>query len=157
MSSDHSGRASGTEDELRVGGIDHVELVVPDREAAARWYEEVLGLETLAEYESWVDRGPLVLSSDGGETMLALFEGDPESPGDRTGYYRVAFGTDAGDFLRFVDRLADRDDVDVGGREDVVDHGLSYSVYFTDPHGYPIEITTYEYDAVAAELAPDAA
>lgn len=155
MSSNGSRRASGTGDgAFRVDGIDHVELVVPDPGAAARWYGEVLGLEPLAAYESWADGdGPLVVSSDGGETMLALFGGDPDASGEITGFHRVAFGTDAAGFLTFVDRLGGRDDVDVDGRAAVVDHDLSFSVYFADPWGYPFEVTTYDYDAVAAELA----
>lgn len=32
-----------------VVGIDHVELFVPDRRTAAKWYEEALGLSVMAE------------------------------------------------------------------------------------------------------------
>lgn len=34
----------------------------------------------------------------------------------------------------------------------VSDHGLSYSVYFTDADGNPLELTTYDYGTVTAEL-----
>jgi catechol-2,3-dioxygenase len=36
---------------MRVTQIDHVELEVPDRYAAARWYQTVLGFEICREYE----------------------------------------------------------------------------------------------------------
>jgi hypothetical protein len=36
---------------------------------------------------------------------------------------------------------------------DVVDHDLSFSVYFTDPYGNRLELTTYDHGAVAAALA----
>ena len=34
----------------------------------------------------------------------------------------------------------------------VVDHGRAYSLYFCDPYGNRIEITTYEYEAVGKPL-----
>ena len=63
---------------FKVEQIDHVELFVPDRYTAARWYEQVLGLRILPEHEHWAGPGgPLMISSDSGCTMLALFEGEP--------------------------------------------------------------------------------
>ena len=63
---------------FKVLQIDHVELFVPDRYEAARWYERTLGLQVVPECEPWaVDGGPLMISSDGGSTKLALFEGQP--------------------------------------------------------------------------------
>lgn len=136
-------------DDFRVDGIDHVALTVPDRYEAAQWYSDVLGLDVLEEYEMWADRGgPLVVSSDGGRTMLALFDGSSGEPGPR----HLAFRTDGTGFIDFVDRLDGIDDVDAAGREDVVDHDLSFSVYFSDPYGHRFEVTTYDYDHVAANL-----
>lgn len=76
-----------------VDGIDHVELVVPGRYEAAAWYADVLGLSVIGELEAWADPPsyPLMGSSDGGRTMLALFHGTPDPTGgvhDR----RIAFG-----------------------------------------------------------------
>lgn len=142
-------------DEFRVDGIDHVELTVPDRREAAAWYERVLGLDAVEEYEDWADDpgGPLMVSSDGGRTKLALFAGEPTTGLDE---YRVAFRVDAEGFQTFLDRLAetgvtdaDGDPVGVGN---VVDHDASFSVYFTDPYGHALEVTTYEHDAVAETL-----
>ncbi len=61
--------------------IDHVELFVPDRHEAAGWYQRVLGLAVLPEYQEWAtdQGGPLMISSDDGNTKLALFEGQPQS------------------------------------------------------------------------------
>lgn len=136
-------------DDFRVDGIDHVALTVPDRHEAAEWYGDVLGLDSLDEYEMWADRGgPLVVSSDGGRTMLALFDGESGDSGPR----HLAFRTDGAGFIEFLDRLGDLADVDAEGREDVVDHDLSFSVYFQDPYGHRFEVTTYDYDHVAAAL-----
>lgn len=136
-------------DRFRIDGIDHVELHVPDPRAAARWYREVLGLRVREEYD-WFERGvgPLMIAGADGTTKLALFEGDPGPTGERDGFERVAFGTDGPGFLSFVDRVADRDDVGVD-RGSVVDHDLSFSAYFTDPHGYRFEVTTEDYGYVA--------
>jgi catechol-2,3-dioxygenase len=84
---------------MRVTQIDHVELEVPDRYAAARWYQAVLGFEICAEYESWAGAryGPLMISTDD-------------------------------------------------------DHGKSFSVYFSDPYGNRLEVTTYDYEAVREKV-----
>lgn len=134
-------------------GIDHVELLVPDREAAARWYGETLGLEPVEGFEDWATGdGPLMLSSDGGATKLALFEGEPPPGGEPAGFTRVAFRIDGPGFLAFVDRLDDAPGVEHAGRADVVDHDRSFSVYFTDPDGHRLEVTTYEYEYVDENL-----
>lgn len=136
-------------DDFRVDGIDHVALTVPDHAEAAAWYDDVLGLEPLPEFDSWATGGgPLVVSSDDGATSLALFSGDPDEPELR----HVAFEVDGEGFETFLDRAADRDDLTVDGSGDVVDHDLSWSVYFDDPWGHRFEVTTYDYEAVAAWL-----
>jgi catechol 2,3-dioxygenase-like lactoylglutathione lyase family enzyme len=74
------------DDGFAVDQIDHVELFVPDRYQAAEWYRRVLGLKVVAEYEHWASdpRGPLMISSDGGHTKLALFQGTPQGERDQT-------------------------------------------------------------------------
>ena len=66
---------------MRVNQIDHVEIEVPDRQGAAQWYRTVLGFEICPEYEFWSEdqRGSLMISSDSGNTKLALFAGQPQS------------------------------------------------------------------------------
>ena len=36
---------------FRVDQVDHIELFVPNRYEAAKWYEKVLGLEVVKSYE----------------------------------------------------------------------------------------------------------
>ena len=88
--------------------IDHVELFVPDRHEAAAWYERVLGLTVLAEYQGWAldSRGPLMISGDGGSSKLALFEG-ARAPGPGGGFHRVAFRLDAQTFMECLRRLGE--------------------------------------------------
>ncbi len=141
---------------FRVQQIDHVELFVPDQYEAARWYAEIFGLEILKDYEHWADGGPLMISSNGGGTMLALFKGEPPGTRGTVGYRRVAFRVDGAGFLEFLKRLDSHPLFDAGGARltaaDVVDHELSWSIYFNDPWGHPFEVTTYEYALVCEKI-----
>ena len=143
---------------FQVGQIDHVEMFVPGRYEAANWYEEILGLRVIPEYEHWAEDpgGPLMISSDGGSTKLALFRGEP--PGDRptSGYLQVAFRVTGDAFLIFLRMLETLKLVDHQNRrvtrDMVADHGRSFSIYFSDPYGHRLEITSYDYDALASSL-----
>ena len=91
---------------FKVQQIDHVELFVPERYEAARLYERTLGLQVVPECEPWaVDGGPLMISSDGGSTKLALFTGQPGPGGSKDAFYRVAFRVTGGGFAEFLRRL----------------------------------------------------
>lgn len=133
----------------RVDHIDHIALNVEDAETTADWYDEVLGLERLDEYEEWATgTGPLVISSDDGHTMLALFETRSRGQSPR----HIAFRTDGAGLLAFADGFSDVSAVDCHGRGAIVDHRLAYSIYFTDPDDHQLEITTYDYDYVDERL-----
>ena len=93
-----------SENTFRVEQIDHVELVVSDQYAAAQWYADVLGLTIMRDYEFWAADGPLMISSDGGSTKLALFQGEARDP-SQGGIKRVAFRVSGEDFMRFLNRL----------------------------------------------------
>ncbi len=143
---------------FRVQQIDHVELLVPDRYEAARWYERVLGLEILPEYEHWAtEGGPLMISSDGGGTMLALFERSGHRAAETFRCRRVAFRVAGSGFMQFLARLDELSLLNDGGEPltagQVVDHDKAYSIYFQDPYGQPYEVTTYDYEYVSSHLA----
>ena len=137
--------------------IDHVELVVPDRYEAARWYERVLGLRIVPECEPWAaDGGPLMISSDEGSTKLALFEGNPEACSQAAAFRRVAFRVTGDGFIEFLQRLSGLELVDSRSRavtlESVVDHDQAYSIYFNDPWTHQLEVTTYDYAHTSERL-----
>lgn len=144
---------------FRAAQIDHVELFVPDRHEAAGWYGEVLGLEVVPEYAHWAEdpRGPLMISSDGGGTKLALFTGEPQGERATAGYHLVAFRTDAEGFFAFLRSAGERGISGQDGRPlstaSARDHGKAFSVYFSDPYGHRLEVTTYEHEAVRDRLA----
>jgi len=145
--------------QFRVLQIDHVELFVPNRHEAAAWYRQILGLEIIPEHEHWAadPRGPLMISSDGGSTKLALFEGQPQGTRATAGFHLVAFRVTGGGFMDFLDRVPDLHLKDHTGRsltrDAVRDHTKAFSIYFSDPYGHRLEITTYDYAAVRQALA----
>jgi catechol 2,3-dioxygenase-like lactoylglutathione lyase family enzyme len=144
---------------FRVLQIDHVEVFVPDRHEAARWYQRVLGLEILSGYQHWAldPRGPLMVSSDGGTTKLALFEGPHQAVGPASGFHLVAFRVDGDGFIQFLRRLDDLQLKDHRDRyvtsDSAIDHEKAFSVYFCDPYGHRLEVTTYDHEAVRVALA----
>lgn len=144
---------------FQVQQIDHVELFVPDQYEAANWYAEVLGLQIIPEFEFWASDGPLMLATASHGTMLALFQGEPKGSRPTAGHHRVAFRVDGPGFSHFLSRL---DEIVVYNqlnerltRQHVVDHDLSWSIYFCDPYGHLYEITSYDYEFIAkASILP---
>ena len=142
----------------RVQQLDHVELFVPDRYQAARWYEQVLGLTILEEYEYWAadPSGPLMISSDGGNTKVALFE-HAQLSAQRGGYDQVAFRVSGPGFLAFIARFGEQLELynEQGqrlSRDNVRDHRGAYSVHFLDPWNHRLEVTTYDCEYVRSRL-----
>jgi catechol 2,3-dioxygenase-like lactoylglutathione lyase family enzyme len=147
---------------LRALQIDHVEFFVPDRFEAATWYRDVLGLEIIESYRFWSDdpRGPLMISSDGGRTKLALFTGPPQYGRETAGFYLVAFRVEGPAFLAFLNRLPALGLRNYRGEtltsRSFSDHELAFSVYFVDPWGHRLEVTTYDHDTVRlAAILPE--
>ena len=144
--------------DFRVEQVDHVEMFVPDRHEAAQWYERVLGLRIVPEFEQWARyaKGPLMISSDGGSTKLALFTGTPQGERVTAGFHLVAFRVDGPGFLAFLDRIESLALIDHDGRNVtrtlVSDHGQAFSIYFNDPWGHRFEITTYDHEVVRESI-----
>jgi catechol-2,3-dioxygenase len=116
--------------------IDHIHLYVTDRAAATRWYGDALGLTVVPELAHWAEGGgPLTLADTSGAIHLALFERPPK-PNRAT----IAFGVSAAQFAAWQEHLPGV----LGQPLEKVDHGVAWSLYFSDPDGNPYEITTYE-------------
>jgi catechol 2,3-dioxygenase-like lactoylglutathione lyase family enzyme len=140
-----------------MGRLDHVHIRVPDVAEAARWYAAHLGFAAVEEYDFWasgVDGGPLQISADGGETMLALFQATERHPmtPQLTG---VAFSVDAETFVSFARSLPNgigRLDGEPLTVSDVIDFDLCWAFDLTDPWGNRYELNCYEYDRITTDL-----
>ena len=127
---------------MQLDGIDHVALAVRDVEEAAKWYADVLGFER--RYEGMWDGIPTFIGK--GNTAIALFptRGGNSKPAARTGEFRMlhlAFRANRNGFLSAQEELKRR-----GIKFEFQDHEISHSIYFRDPDGHELEITTYESD-----------
>ena len=91
-----------------------------------------------------------MISSDAGHTKLALFEGTPQGARETAGFHLVAFRVGAAAFSSFLGRLPGLNLSNHRGQpvtpDSVVDHAAAYSIYFCDPFGHRLELTTYEYE-----------
>lgn len=145
--------------DFTVEQIDHVELFVTTRYEAAKWYREILGLKVVEKYKHWAKdpRGPLMISSDNGSTKLALFTGTAQNSSKEGGIRLIAFRVGGSDFLRFLKRCDSELELydynhDRVTSASLVDHNQAFSLYFNDPYGHRLEITTYEHEYVKKKL-----
>jgi catechol 2,3-dioxygenase-like lactoylglutathione lyase family enzyme len=117
---------------FRVQGLDHVALGVADQAASAGFYRDVLGLERRYE-AAWGDMPVAMMGEHGG---MALFTHDSHR---RNGFLHLAFRVDRENF-----ELAQEDLREAGIDFEVHHHSVSESLYFDDPDGNRLELTTYE-------------
>jgi len=125
---------------MELEGIDHVAIGVRDVERSAKWYIEVLGFERL--YEGVWDGVPTFVGK--GDTGIALFPASPDAKPKPSTYREIrmlhlAFRADRENFLAAQRELNKR-----GIKFEFQDHEISHSIYFRDPDGHALEITTYE-------------
>ena len=125
---------------MQLEGIDHVALAVRDVEQSAQWYIDVLGFER--RYDGMWDGIPTFIGT--GNTAIALFpmrDGHPKSPARISGIrmLHLAFRANRENFLGAQQELKKR-----GIKFEFQDHEISHSIYFRDPDGHELEITTYE-------------
>lgn len=124
-------------------------LSVRNVERAAQWYIDVLGFDRL--YEGMWDGVPVFVGK--GTTALALFPAKADSrstTSDRNDIrmLHLAMRVSRRNFLAAQEELKGR-----GIKFDFQDHEISHSIYFRDPDGHQLEITTYELES-AAPSAP---
>jgi len=123
---------------IEVEGIDHVAMSVSDVEQSAQWYVDVLGFKRRFE-EMW-DGVPVFIGK--GTTALALFpvreKGGSSEPGGIR-MLHLALRASRKNFLAAQGELKRR-----GIKFEFQDHEISHSIYFRDPDGHKLEITTYE-------------
>lgn len=125
---------------LQTEGIDHVALTVSDLSASVEWYGRILGLTR--RYEVW--DVPAMMGA--GTTAVALFAGAGPEPQETTspdlGFRHLAFRVTRANF-ELTKSLLESETIPYRG----ADHGISHSIYFSDPDGNELEITTYELES----------
>lgn len=125
---------------MELDGIDHVALGVRDIKQSANWYIEVLGFERL--YENMWDGVPMFIGK--GKTAIALFPAKTDSKPPSLSHrelrmLHLAFRANKENFVAAQRELKNR-----GIEFEFQDHEISHSIYFRDPDGHALEITTYE-------------
>ena len=90
----------------------------------------MLGLEET--HPEW-ERHPAMMMRNG--SGVALFDGTERRPG----FLHVAFRVDRPSWIEAQSRLVAR-----GIAFEIQDHGTAHSMYFADPDGVRLELTTYE-------------
>lgn len=122
---------------LETEGIDHVAMTVSDLQASVEWYGRVLGLTRLFDY--W--EIPIFLGV--GKTGVALFPPPDAGPQPEArpsiGFRHLAFRVTRANF-EAAKSVLDAEKISF----EFQDHGISHSIYFPDPDGNELEITTYE-------------
>ena len=123
---------------MHLEGIDHVALSVRDVERSAQWYIDILGFER--RHEGMWDGIPVFIGK--GTTSLALFpvrsKAGSSSPAEIR-MLHLAFRATRKNFLAAQEELKHR-----GIKFEFQNHEISHSIYFLNPDGHKLEITTYD-------------
>ncbi|GEP42549.1 VOC family protein [Brevifollis gellanilyticus] len=117
--------------------IDHIALRCASPEATKEWYISTLGFEHV--YPGLWSGSPIVLRL--GSTLITLFpekENAPPSASGRAWHLALRAATYA-DFQEAQTELRGKDI-----SFQFQDHQISHSIYFIDPNGFLLEITTYD-------------
>jgi catechol 2,3-dioxygenase-like lactoylglutathione lyase family enzyme len=120
---------------MQLQRLDHVSLNVTDRARSIAWYRDVLGLPQLN--QPTADDEPVFVGQPG--LQFGLFQAQRPSPPrevESAGLRHVALVVDDLDAAQERLRLHG-----VTFRSE--DHGNALSVYFDDPDGHVLELTTY--------------
>jgi catechol 2,3-dioxygenase-like lactoylglutathione lyase family enzyme len=122
---------------VRIKGVDHYVLAVPDPEAVIAWYHDELGLPT-ERLDEW-RRGEVLFASlrINESTLIDVFQGER----DGTNVDHVALVVEDVD----LDALASsgRFQVDMGPADLWGARGTGRGLYIRDPAGNRVELRTY--------------
>jgi catechol 2,3-dioxygenase len=122
--------------EVPIWGVRHAAIRVRDLEAAKTWYRDVLGMTIEDEFPG---RGFFVRFGPYYHHDLAIFKADAEAAApdaNAVGLAHLALLVDSLAGVREWYHHLKRKGVSVRSS----DHGVTRSIYFTDPDGNPFEI-----------------
>ena len=133
---------------MNLQAIDHVALSVRDVEASAKWYVDVLGFKR--QHDDVWEGYPVFVGKNDAAIALFPIRDKPSPPLDGLAVassttrppirvLHFAFRANRAEFLTAQEELT--------GRRiefEFQDHEIAHSIYFNDPDGHELEITTYE-------------
>jgi catechol 2,3-dioxygenase-like lactoylglutathione lyase family enzyme len=121
---------------LDVSGIDHFAINVRDVQKSSDWYDKMFGFKVLHKWDNaWmIGRANVKIG-------LFIFPSATALPNlnDNLVIRKIAFVVDADKFPDAIAELKSKG-ADLSETEDT---GIAYSVFFHDPDGYLLEITTF--------------
>ena len=122
---------------MQIKSLGHVVLKVRNLERSIAFYRDILGMKEVARYQ----RAMVFFTLGDNHHDLALMQigaNAPASDSGGIGLYHVAFKVgDSLDELRACKAHLEASDVTIMGMSD---HGVSQSLYLTDPDGIEIEL-----------------
>lgn len=124
--------------EMEFSKLDHVAIVATDSEVSKNWYIDVLGMECV--FQGRWDNNPFFLKK--GDCYVAIFQAGkqsvtPERKGSRIDHF--AFRMES----RECYEAAKKELTTKGVTFEEADHDVAHSIYFDDPDGITVELTTY--------------
>jgi catechol 2,3-dioxygenase-like lactoylglutathione lyase family enzyme len=118
--------------------VAHIVLFVRDPEASAAWYGRILGMQVSSRAATGPYVGGIFMSFGERDHDLALF---PRPDGATTGkeFEHIGLQLDSSDIddLRRVYGRFLKNDVKIA---EILDHGVSIGIYFSDPDGHMLEV-----------------
>ncbi|MBI5760796.1 MAG: VOC family protein [Planctomycetales bacterium] len=132
---------------MRLEQIDHVALRCASPEATKEWYVSTLGFEHV--FPGQESSSPIFLRL--GSTFITLFPQKENQPPLANGqaWHLALRATTYADFRSAQTELQAR-----GVAFQFRDHEIAHSVYFSDPDGFLLEITTYDIPKHEKESKP---
>jgi catechol 2,3-dioxygenase-like lactoylglutathione lyase family enzyme len=133
---------------MRLEQIDHVALRCASPEMTKAWYVGTLGFKHV--FQGQWSGVPIFLRL--GSTFIALFPNKAREYSQEARVLHLAFR--AATYADF--RSAQKELGSKGIPFEFQDHEISHSIYFSDPDGFQLEITTYDLprEAVADNEKP---
>ena len=137
---------------LQSQGVHHITIVGADRRTSIGFWEGVLGMPFVFEQPNLDNESESHLYFDPGDgRLITVFtneerEPDPSRTATDIGcVHHIAFSVSAATFRQAVDRLDERGIRHSG----VKDRGFMDSIYFEDPLGLLIELSSYRFEPPA--------
>jgi catechol 2,3-dioxygenase-like lactoylglutathione lyase family enzyme len=134
---------------LQAQGVHHITLVGADRQTSIGFWEGVLGMPFVFEQPNLDNESESHLYFDPGDgRLITVFTNEERTP-DRTRtstdigcVHHIAFSVSQATFRQAVERLDERGIRHSG----VKDRGFMDSIYFEDPLGLLIELSSYRFE-----------